>query len=292
MEQSAVKTERTPSSLLSYTTTALRERGLSVSITDLAGIEAVLPFEQACKTHACGLCMNVKEKAANVKICRRYKQMKTEYAVSSGKPFYDICPFGVLDYVSACPRETSYAVLFVTCTAGLLPRKAKQNALSIIEPGAIPMDAAFSMYRGESPHAMALLASVIERNVPAYTIAKRQQTQKSRIYLARAVIAEYFATDISLTRLAANLGVHKSVLARNFKSMFGRTIHEEINARRIDRAKTLIANGMGITDVAFDVGYNDASYFCKMFKKYTDTVPKDWRKERHADAAALTGQKL
>ena len=47
---------------------------------------------------------------------------------------------------------------------------------------------------------------------------------------------------------------------------------------RIDRAKTLLATGASSESVAESVGFKDASYFSKKFKKLVGTTPAKYRK--------------
>lgn len=49
---------------------------------------------------------------------------------------------------------------------------------------------------------------------------------------------------------------------------------------RIDRAKQLLEdNAVSIKSIAGDVGYHDANYFSKVFKKVTGHTPKTYRQQ-------------
>ena len=52
---------------------------------------------------------------------------------------------------------------------------------------------------------------------------------------------------------------------------------EYLNYYRIEIAcEQLIITNKNITDIAYDCGFNDVSYFTKVFKKYKDTVPSKY----------------
>jgi YesN/AraC family two-component response regulator len=54
-----------------------------------------------------------------------------------------------------------------------------------------------------------------------------------------------------------------------------------LNKVRIDKSKELLTStDMSILDIALYTGYEDQSYFTKVFKKYTDTTPHKYRKSR------------
>ena len=96
--------------------------------------------------------------------------------------------------------------------------------------------------------------------------------------------------------LAANLGigdlaekVHMSqpTFFRAFKSYFGQTPMEFVNRERIQKAGELLrVPGKSVTDVCFEVGYNNTSYFIKQFKMCHGLTPNQFKK-RHAATKTL-----
>jgi len=47
---------------------------------------------------------------------------------------------------------------------------------------------------------------------------------------------------------------------------------------RIDRAKKLlIATGMTVQEVAFEVGYDNVSFFIRLFRQHVGKTPVQWR---------------
>lgn len=87
-----------------------------------------------------------------------------------------------------------------------------------------------------------------------------------------------FREEFSLKALAADMGVSEKYLCRLFKEYTARTIVEHLNERRVENACYEITAGRSITAAAFDSGFNDVSYFCKTFKKYTGVTPSAYKK--------------
>ena len=60
-----------------------------------------------------------------------------------------------------------------------------------------------------------------------------------------------------------------------FKEITGQTPLWHLNYIRLRSAKALLKSGKeNITETALKCGFNDASYFCKLYKKYFGKSPK------------------
>ena len=73
-----------------------------------------------------------------------------------------------------------------------------------------------------------------------------------------------------------NLGSFQ--FSRVFKKEQGLTFQQYVVQYRIKKAIELInSKGAYITDVAFDVGFNDLSYFARVFKRYVGICPSEYK---------------
>ena len=67
-------------------------------------------------------------------------------------------------------------------------------------------------------------------------------------------------------------------LTRKFKDITGQTITEYIREQRIARACYLLRNtDMKINELAAQVGFNDCSYFIRLFRQSIQRTPKEYR---------------
>lgn len=95
---------------------------------------------------------------------------------------------------------------------------------------------------------------------------------------ATQYIRFHFEQEITLKKLAESLYVHPNYLSRKFKEETGCQLSEYINQIRIEQAQILLNDKvLSIADVAYRVGYNDEKYFSKVFKKYNDRTPREYR---------------
>ena len=64
------------------------------------------------------------------------------------------------------------------------------------------------------------------------------------------------------------------------QDLLGKTAGDVIRDRILLEAKRLLTNeGMTITEIAYDMNFQDNSYFTRFFKKYTGTTPEEFRKK-------------
>lgn len=96
-----------------------------------------------------------------------------------------------------------------------------------------------------------------------------QQVQEILSY-----INQHITEDITVEQLAEQFFISTSYICRIFKAATGTTINKYINARRITIAKSLLAIGLGVSEVCERCGYNDYSNFLKAFTKAVGISPK------------------
>ena len=90
---------------------------------------------------------------------------------------------------------------------------------------------------------------------------------------------EHLAENISLGALAEIARLSPYHFVRSFKQSFGEPPHRYWTGRRVDRAKTLLANPRAsITQIALDVGFSTTSAFSATFRRVAGQTPTDYRR--------------
>lgn len=85
--------------------------------------------------------------------------------------------------------------------------------------------------------------------------------------------------ELNTSILAKHLHLHPDYLQKKFKQETGRNITDMINERRVELAKIYLRNPKySITQVAYEVGFSDASYFGKVFRKLEGMTPGQYKK--------------
>lgn len=104
--------------------------------------------------------------------------------------------------------------------------------------------------------------------------------QQDNISQLLAYIDRHYSEPLSLTDLSAHFHFNPSYLSSYFSQHLNKGFSDYLTDIRINKAKELLNNDdLSIADVGSMVGYQDHSYFCKVFKKKTKQSPSRFRKE-------------
>lgn len=128
------------------------------------------------------------------------------------------------------------------------------------------------------------LMGIILRN-HQYTVvnehSKRNLRRVRQLKNVLALIREKYNTPLSLDDLAKACDMTPKYFCRFFSEMTGKTPIDYINYYRIEcAAERLLYSQDSVTEVAFGCGFNDLSYFVKIFKRYKGTTPTKYRKQK------------
>ena len=94
-------------------------------------------------------------------------------------------------------------------------------------------------------------------------------------------IEEHIAEpDYGVDELCQNIGYSRPQLYRKIKSITGMSAIQFLRSIRLKRAAQLLSSGSGmsVTEVMYAVGFNNISYFSKIFSAEFGVHPKDYRK--------------
>ncbi|GKX29694.1 hypothetical protein SH1V18_21740 [Vallitalea longa] len=92
-------------------------------------------------------------------------------------------------------------------------------------------------------------------------------------------IEEHYTDNISLNYIADKFYVNKNYLCNIFKAATSNTINEYITDLRIRESKSLIrTSNLSLTEISFQIGYQNHSYFSKIFRKKTGVSPTEYLK--------------
>ncbi len=90
--------------------------------------------------------------------------------------------------------------------------------------------------------------------------------------------ANFGDSDLSLEKVAKIFYISQNHVSRVLKSKIGKSYKEYLNDVRINEAKRLLKNTpMTVLNVANSVGYTDIRAFNRLFKKYTNQTPNEYR---------------
>ena len=121
------------------------------------------------------------------------------------------------------------------------------------------------------------LLLILRENILNLTENTRSVLQSNSNYItkrAQKFIDDRFAEPLTLNAIAEKLNISPYYLSHIFKTELGVNVIEYLNRTRIEQSKKLlIENRLPVKDIAFQTGFSDANYFCRVFKKMTGTTP-------------------
>lgn len=86
--------------------------------------------------------------------------------------------------------------------------------------------------------------------------------------------------DLSLAELAAVASLSPFHFSRAFKAATGRAPHQFVLARRVERAKALLARrDLALAEIAYRAGFASQAHFSTAFRRATGTTPARYRAE-------------
>ena len=93
-------------------------------------------------------------------------------------------------------------------------------------------------------------------------------------------IEAHYQQSINVTDVAQSVGYSPAYLTNLSQSHTGRTVKAWIIERRMAAARQLLANTVNsIKQIADSIGYADAGYFTRQFRKLHGVTPQAWRNQ-------------
>lgn len=106
----------------------------------------------------------------------------------------------------------------------------------------------------------------------------RVKKPTSMIERIMRTIEERYGEDLTITELAAEIYLSPNYLCLLFKQEVGKTINDYLTEVRMQAAKRLLEDpAKKIYHVCSQVGFNDTSYFTKLFKRHVGVTPSHYR---------------
>ncbi len=113
------------------------------------------------------------------------------------------------------------------------------------------------------------------------TKENKSGTHHSQIDEILSYINQHLSENMTIPILASQFYLSSSYLCKIFKDATGTTINRYITARRISRAKILLAEGHSVAETSTLCGFGDYSNFLKSFTKIVGISPKKYASYEH-----------
>jgi len=238
-----------------------------------------LPHEQ--KIHTCPICDAAKASMDGFASCFRCRNTVLKWCIRHKRSIGGLCSKGVYEYCRPIVRNNDVpAVIFV---GNILTDDKHQHYILQKQFGIALLD---TMQPDVSQKTCVQIADVLE----SYILFLMEQYGDTPSQPADALIenikgyiTENLLYDFSLADLAAVFNYNEKYLGRLFKTKAGCTIREYGNTVKIEKAKRLLIDShISIADIATRTGFNNVTYFNRVFKKCVQLSPQAYRKAQQA----------
>ena len=216
-------------------------------------------------SHRNPYCMVVKKQLHSM--CVRTQEQL--YSTCSHSGFCHTCHAGVLQYIYPLTYKNSTVGFAAVC--GFRP--SAHNSVAD--------HALWSQFLTEAPppsqtydQALAPLNIMVDR------LFAQEATESSDEYTALLRYLNEYHVDICLEDLCRQFGRSRSHISHLFKKRSGLTIREYcVSLCLEDARRLLLMSDRSVTEIAYDTGFCDPSYFIRRFKAKFGASPHQFRKQ-------------
>ena len=109
---------------------------------------------------------------------------------------------------------------------------------------------------------------------------KKLSTRELYDYAVQYIL-EHYASPLSMQSVCDEIGISQTYLSRLFRKYSDTTFNAYLTRCRMEAAKQLLRDkpDLLLRDVAAMVGYEDSSYFTKVFHQHTGQTPSQFANE-------------
>jgi AraC-like DNA-binding protein len=292
------------STLQGYLSSLREAFGVNVNFHDLCGLtrmdDTIGHVLKPYLYHNNSFCNYLKKHPATFRDCVRSKNVLRRQCGNQTGPFYGSCYMGIeeLKYpIYWNKRLLGFLCVgqFSTDPEAALQRLDKQAAKYGLDADTLK-ERFLEVLTRSNPNPQALvrqigmlaefLALLYERFLRAQGMSdvdKAARTIKDNYLVDQAIayIQGHYAEPLSLRAIAANCYCNESYLSSLFRAKTGSTLTDYIHRVRLSKAKELLdITKLSITEIAARVGYPDPNYFSRVFRKYAEYSPVQYRSRK------------
>ena len=120
---------------------------------------------------------------------------------------------------------------------------------------------------------------LLARSIPVFNLQEKSSVESNDIiYQTVSYIAKHFKEEMSLEKMARDMGVSKFTLSRVFSGTFHRNFNQYLNEQRLNYVCVhLECTDKSITDISMDAGFESQRTFNRVFRERYKMTPREYR---------------
>ena len=125
-----------------------------------------------------------------------------------------------------------------------------------------------------------LLAGHQDGQLPYAAMVRLTDPNDAAVVRAQEWIADNYAVDNPVAAMVERSALLPRTFGRRFRAATGRRPMEYVHDVRIDEARRILeSSSIPVDDVGFSVGYQDPTFFRRLFKRKTGLTPAAYRRK-------------
>ena len=139
----------------------------------------------------------------------------------------------------------------------------------------------------ELAHILQVMANSTEYELlnPEIMLPAAMKKNNVRLQSIFTYVEQHYHEEIDIQNVASLAGLSIPSFCTYFKKIMKVTFTDFLNQYRIQRSCLMLRQGKTITEACFECGFNNITYFNKVFKKLLNTTPSAFKKEKAAMVA-------
>ncbi|MEH7464755.1 AraC family transcriptional regulator [Bacillus thuringiensis] len=252
------------------------------------GVNTVVKRNKSFKTTTC----KVENSSLYISVCHQNDYVRNEISVST--KMFEAIKAGNKEDLLKNWSLFSHKTIAVFCATNEL-RNRKNQAIGGIAiatryaiDGGLPSEIAFSLSELYIQNVEKLnnVNSILILVKEAFcTFTEHVKTHRGRNYSKTIITCQNYISkniyqEVSLKQLACITNKNSMYLSTLFKKEVGMTLGEYIHREKVEEAKKLLSlTNYSLLEISTLLNFNNQSYFTKIFKKYTEVTPKQYRNQ-------------
>lgn len=262
-----------------------------ICIHDVSGIlkSDVLKLDFKYQMHSRDFCSAAKRSPKGYRLCISCKILANSKAIAEKTLFYGFCPYGLFEVVKPViiDGKTQCIIYIGNLVFNLDQLSEKIRSTSKITKA--PKEELLTLMKDtqtiSSPDPYIMLANLIDsylRLLYEQYKSKGPGTDEQQYHWAVLTLLNYCSSNynqnITLQSLAKLYFIDAKYIGRLFKKQVGFSFHEYLNRIRLNTAVGLLQNTQkNIIDIAMQCGFQNVTYFNRIFFKQYNMTPTKYR---------------
>lgn len=110
-------------------------------------------------------------------------------------------------------------------------------------------------------------------------VDSREERDMSRLQMVYRFLEEHYTRRIDIQEVAKSVHLSTPAFCRFFKKQSGITFTQFVNQFRVSRSRKLLLQQKTVTEACYASGFDNLSYYNRIFKKITGENPSHFRKK-------------